>query len=210
MARLGAGSGKTHTVFGPPGIMAEAGAGSFGISICPAYGLCPRGLLDIVDRLQQLKTESSLKYELTVSAVELAVTEGNLDMFLKEKRGDLKFFSGAQGISLDKTTKPPQLYGMSEVSIDNSESLLVLFQAIASRNTKGTGMNDSSSRSHCFVFLSLYALDPATGLLRKSRFQFVDLAGSERLRDAHFGNIDLQNNLGQVEGVGTNFGCEFF
>ena len=25
-----------------------------------------------------------------------------------------------------------------------------------------------------------------------------------------FGNIDLQNNLGQVEGVYTNFGCEFF
>ena len=49
-------------------------------------------------------------------------------------------------------------------------------------------MNDSSSRSHCFAFLTLRALDGPSDTIRTSRFQFVDLAGSERLKEAHGGD----------------------
>ena len=68
-------------------------------------------------------------------------------------------------------------------------------------------MNDSSSRSHCFVWLTLRRLDSATDDVRTSRFQFVDLAGSERLSEAH--NISGGNAQKQgwdvLAGIGTNY-----
>ena len=36
------GTGKTHTIFGAPGVMDKAGRGEFGTSCPPEYGLCPR------------------------------------------------------------------------------------------------------------------------------------------------------------------------
>ena len=49
------GSGKTHTMFGPPGLMDAAGSGAFGGDLCHEYGLCPRGLLDIMGKLSVLR-----------------------------------------------------------------------------------------------------------------------------------------------------------
>merc|ERR1712228_46910 len=106
------------------------------------------------------------------------MSEGNVDMFSKSERTGERFFREAQGVCIDKTIKPPMLYGMTELSIDDAESILQVFSAIASRNTSGTGLNDSSSRSHCFVFLTLYAFDASIERLRMNRFQFIDLAGS--------------------------------
>ena len=215
------GSGKTHTMFGPPGLMARAAAGEFGDSVCPDYGLFPRGLLDIVHGLREKKRGGgSLHYYLTASSVELSAISGNMDMFVKsglEQEGSasgVKFTSSANGVCLDKTVKPPLMFGMVEVEIDPDNALdgmLKLFTAIASRNTAATGMNDSSSRSHCFVWLTLHAYDADGDRVRVSRFQFADLAGSERMRDAHVGFSGAMNamalgNLGAVEGMCTNYG----
>ena len=49
------GSGKTHTMFGPPGIMERAAGGEFGLEMSEEFGLCPRGLLHIVNRLDELR-----------------------------------------------------------------------------------------------------------------------------------------------------------
>lgn len=49
------GSGKTHTMFGPPGIMDRAAGGEFGVELSDGYGLCPRGLISIVSRLDELR-----------------------------------------------------------------------------------------------------------------------------------------------------------
>lgn len=202
------GSGKTHTMFGPPGLMAQAADCMLDGDACDDYGLCPRGTLDIISRLQHLREQGPMLYELTASAVELTMTQGNLDMFDKSRRPACPArwgqFSGAAGVSCDKTTKPARLYGMTEVILDGDDSIRSLFQAIACRNTAGTGLNDSSSRSHCFVFLTLYAFDPSTGHVRISRFQFVDLAGSERLRQAH-GISYTASNMGAIEGICTNY-----
>jgi hypothetical protein len=97
----------------------------------------------------------------------------------------MRWFSGSRGVSIDKLVKPPILYGMGEIPINSPASILRVFDAIAIRNTAGTGLNDSSSRSHCFVFLTLYTYDPAAESLRVNRFQFADLAGSERIQEAH-------------------------
>jgi len=87
------------------------------------------------------------------------------------------------GITLDMTVSPPRMLGLSELQLNEPKDLLKCFEAIASRNTSGTGMNDSSSRSHCFAFVTLYAKQEDK--VRISRMMFVDLAGSERLNDAH-------------------------
>merc|ERR1712226_912189 len=58
------GSGKTHTMFGPPGLMAKAASGAFGVDVCPDYGLCPRGMLDIVRQLHdKRKSGDHLRYK---------------------------------------------------------------------------------------------------------------------------------------------------
>ena len=116
--------------------------------------------------------------------------------------------TGASGVSLDKTANPPRLYGMTELPIRTHQDVQKLFAAIASRNTSGTGLNDTSSRSHCFVWLTLRVLFDKS-MVRTSRLQFVDLAGSERLWDAH-GSDATKGRLSQfdvraLEGLGTNY-----
>ena len=175
------GSGKTHTMFGPPGIMGRAAAGEYGNSICPTYGLFPRGLLACFGACEALRA-GGCAVILTASAVELSYM-GNIDMFSKRKLDPATFSTrgGDQlGVAVDKATTPPRLYGMSEVTLDGYEDLRAVYAALATRNTAGTLMNDSSSRTHCFAFLTLRQHDPDVDSVRTSRFQFVDLAGSER------------------------------
>jgi len=201
------GSGKTHTMFGPPGIMAKASNGTFGYDIIPEYGMFPRGLITIYSKLQELKKTSQEKFVMTVSAVELTL-DGNLDMFVKSQGGyKTKKGYGANaenlGITLDRTVSPPRLYGLTELPLNEPKDLLKCFEAIASRNTSGTGMNDSSSRSHCFAFVTLYAKQEDK--VRISRMQFVDLAGSERLGDAHGVDFSATNCKDTMQGLMTNY-----
>eukprot|EP00928_Gymnodinium_smaydae_P018333 TRINITY_DN16985_c0_g1_i1.p1 TRINITY_DN16985_c0_g1~~TRINITY_DN16985_c0_g1_i1.p1 ORF type:complete len:318 (-),score=27.53 TRINITY_DN16985_c0_g1_i1:457-1410(-) len=166
-------------------------------------------------RLHELRKRTQFRFELTASAVELTATDGNLDMFVKAECsrgyvGGTRCFAEANGVCIDKTTKPPILYGMTEVVLEDASSVFQVFDAIASRNTASTGLNDHSSRSHCFVFLSLYTFDPVLEEVRCNRFQFVDLAGSERLNDAHRGMTDWRSgNPGTIEGMVTNYGLMF-
>lgn len=182
------GSGKTHTMFGPPGIMARAAAGEYGNSCCPDYGLFPRGLLAIFEACQDMRSAGSAVV-LTASAVELSI-KGNEDMLVRpsaaRKRATGISWDGAQlGVALDRATNPPRLYGMSELPLETPEDLRTVYAALATRNTASTNMNDTSSRSHCFAFLTMRVRDTASDTIRTSRFQFVDLAGSERLDEAH-------------------------
>ena len=110
------------------------------------------------------------------------------------------------GVAIDRTTKPPRLYGQTELPLESDADVLRVFGAIASRNTAGTGLNDSSSRSHCFAFVTLHVHDDAARTVRTSRFQFVDLAGSERLKDAHNGLANWRTDgMEVVAGMVTNF-----
>ena len=204
------GSGKTHTMFGPPNLMRRAGCGKWGAEVADEYGICPRGIIDIMGRVEKMKErdKSAIRYLLTVSAVEVRFLEGNRDML--RRPGDSQFYAKQNGfrnisdVIVSKTTKPPTLWGQREMELDSIESLLELFRAIASRSTTGTKMNDSSSRSHCFVYLNFYAFDRSSNLLRKSRFQFVDLAGSERMKDAHGSKNYKDGGLQAMSGTACN------
>jgi len=200
------GSGKTHTMFGPPGIMSRAANAEYGLEPPADYGLYPRGLLDIVCRVRKLNdAATNLKFVLTSSAVEVGIF-GKVDMFVQAESGGgdvdwnkLEAKHNQCGVQLDRVSEPKFLYGQVEVSLhDEDRNIYRTFAALATRNTMGTGMNNSSSRTCCFAFLTLYCHDSSTGCVRKSRFQFVDLAGSERLKDAHDGNTNYRANLADV------------
>ena len=208
------GSGKTHTVFGPPGIMAKAGAGELGHGVCADYGIFPRGLWAIYERVMAMNGGGGgTSYFLTASCVELSLM-GNLDMLVKshDERNAERDKSWAEsranagsGPQLDKFSTPPRMYGMVELPMETPDDLLRIFAAIASRNTAGTLMNDSSSRSHCICWLTLFAHDKASDAVRRSRFQFVDLAGSERVKEASGGSENLWAGGTATEGLMTNW-----
>lgn len=156
------GSGKTHTMFGPPGIMAEAGAGKFGDDVNPNYGLFPRGLLDVVNAVAELN-RGDKRAVLTASVVELGMA-GNVDLLLsaaemkaRSKNNHGTWVNGAVslGVALDKAPDPPRLYGMTELTLESPSDTMAVFAGLATRNTAATLMNDSSSRSHWYVVLSL-------------------------------------------------------
>jgi hypothetical protein len=197
------GTGKTHTIFGTPGLMECAGRGDFGISMHRDYGIFPRAVIETYHRVKALGSN----YVLTCSALELSMILGNKCM-IDASRGKAatQGLLGAEafGVCLDRSSKPPRMYGMEEVVLDTDEDVLRIFAAIATRNTAGTGMNDSSSRSHCFAFLRLYARVDGGDTVRRTRFQFVDLAGSERLSEAS-GTTDYRDSTQALTGMITNY-----
>ena len=207
------GSGKTYTVFGPPGCMANAAKGLYGTSIYENYGLFPRTLQEVFRRVIDLKSSDLLNsYVMTCSAVELSVM-GNKDLFTKSSKqshADQKYKSWSEGVVISKTDKPPRLYGQTELIIDRHDDLIRVFKAIAVRNTAGTLMNDSSSRSHCIVSLTLWKYIKDSKKVSRSRLQFCDLAGSERMKNAHVDGATYKKpngemNLDAVQGMLTNF-----
>lgn len=193
--------------------MARAGAGEYGDDLCPDYGLFPRGLLAVFEACDALR-RSGVAVVLTASAVELSHL-GNADMLARaeemaqrqkaaDKAGGI-WQEGALGVSLDKAAQPPRLYGMTEFPLNHISDLRTVYAALARRNTAATLMNDSSSRTHCFAFLTLRTHDPVGDKVRMSRFQFVDLAGSERIKDAHGDVADWSGGGQAVTGLLTNF-----
>ena len=141
---------------------------------------------------------------LTASAVELG-TRGNIDMIAGDEFvDDGRNFWSNQKIMVSKSAVPPCLIGQSIIILKEDADLLRLFSALAQRNTEATGLNESSSRSHCFCWLTLFVGDGDK--VRKSRFQFVDLAGSEKLKDAHNGETNWRNGDANIFcGFVTNY-----
>ncbi|KEG12928.1 kinesin [Trypanosoma grayi] len=82
------------------------------------------------------------------------------------------------------------IQGLSEIVVDGEDELLAwIKKSTANRHTASTLINETSSRSHCLLTMTL------THNGTVSRFGLVDLAGSERIKKTHghrftTGNID--------------------
>ena len=111
----------------------------------------------------------------------------------------------AGGVALSNVTRPPSMYGMNQLILDEESDCLKAFRALSVRNTAGTGMNDTSSRSHCFAWLNLYVYDTSDDDVRTTRFQFCDLAGSERMKNAHGGFSWTSATETEMTGIMTNY-----
>lgn len=131
------GSGKTHTMFGPPGIMGRAAAGEYGLGITPDYGIFPRAIISIFNELKHRSNPCVL----VASTIELAIT-GAVDMLIGEVHHG-HYQAHQQTITVDNSADPPKAIGQSCIVINDERDILKVFSAISSRNTAGTGMNDS-------------------------------------------------------------------
>ena len=81
--------------------------------------------------------------------------------------------------------KSHHLQGAKHVPIKSARDLVQLAAAVETRTTRGTRMNDTSSRSHCITIFTFHQLDASGEKVRESRFQFFDLMGSERFKGAN-------------------------
>jgi len=203
------GAGKTHTIFGPPGCMERAAKGEYGLKVHEDYGLFPRSLIYIFGQLEKLnEVDTSNSYVITCAAVEISMV-GNHDLF-KKSGYTHRSFSSKSGVALEKVYKPPRLYGQIEFILEKESDLLHVFRAISVRNTSATMLNDSSSRSHCIIWLTLWKYEKSSKKVEISRLQFCDLAGSERMKHAHkdgasYMQANREYNMDIMQGLMTNF-----
>ncbi|GIQ80384.1 kinesin-like protein [Kipferlia bialata] len=160
------GSGKTHCIFGPPTVdWASA-------SSAPDYGILPRAALAILQGLNEAETTLGDTYVLTGSMLETTYSLTGL--------GDL--LDPSLEAYLDNNH---DVVGAMQVPLRSREAIMSFISTVEARATRATGMNDTSSRSHCVTQLRLWRHSKRSGKVRLSTFNFLDLAGAERLSEAH-------------------------
>ena len=97
------------------------------------------------------------------------------------------------------------LQGAEQKELKCAADVVQLAAAVETRLTRGTKMNDTSSRSHCVACLKLTVLEG--GAVRESRLQFFDLMGSERFvgqNSAHDTSQSSKASMAGWEGIYSN------
>jgi kinesin family protein 5 len=191
------GSGKTHTILGasvdaavgvnfalpPQAIAATHGSGVYGMtaaqfphgaihSLVPeGAGLIPRAIFHLFGALRASASAS----QIVVSFVEI---------YLDRVR-DLLDASKANLPVRERGVGPSALFfveGCTEVLVERPDQLLMLVQRGArARATSASKMNETSSRSHSILSITVRHADHYGGGFLEGRLQLVDLAGSERM-----------------------------
>jgi hypothetical protein len=103
--------------------------------------------------------------------------------------------------------KSHHLQGAKHVPIKSARDLVQVAAAVETRTTRGTRMNDTSSRSHCITIFTFHQLDASGEKVRESRFQFFDLMGSERFKGAnaaHDTSASSKSTMSGWEGIFAN------
>jgi kinesin family protein 5 len=198
------GSGKTFTMFGPPHSMAQAdaaqrksGAGK-GISgdgiLRPEHGFVLRSGLDCLAALQELAARGC-KAVLHGSMIEMSILS-----FQEQNCMDL-----LKDYTVCFVDDEYHLQGTEHMELRCAADVVQLAAAVETRLTRGTKMNDTSSRSHCVATLKLTVLEG--GAVRTSRLQFFDLMGSERFvgqNAAHDTSQSSKSTHSGWEGIFSN------
>ena len=180
------GSGKTYTQFGPPKSMQAVaqklskspGGGSGTHSgdgiVQPEHGFILRTGFAGLAHINSVSARTGEKAVLHGSMVEMSIMSAKT-----QNAGDL--LAGKKPCFVDKHH---HLEGAIHLPLTDAKSLVTLAAAVENRLTRGTKMNNSSSRSHCVTVFTLHHRD-GDGNVRVSRFQFFDFMGSERFSGAN-------------------------
>jgi kinesin family protein 4/21/27 len=188
------GSGKTYTMFGPPFSMAKAA--EEGASVQPEHGFLLRSGLDALEAVAAIEARGD-RAILHGSMVELSIQS-----FQEQSVRDL-----LKGYSVCFVDDCNHLQGAQQMELRSIKDVVQLAAAVEQRLTRGTRMNDTSSRSHCIALLKLTVLTTATGMVRESRMQFFDLMGSERFvgqNAAHDTSKSSKSTEAGWEGIFSN------
>ena len=201
------GSGKTYTQFGPPRSMAKAdgalgdtggiGATSGDGIVGPEHGFILRAGFEALAHVCAVSARAGEKAVLHGSMVEISIMSAK-----SQHAGDL--LAGKKPCFVDKHR---HLEGAVHMPITDARSLVSLAAAVETRLTRGTKMNNSSSRSHCVTVFTLHQRD-GRGLVRASRLQFFDFMGSERFSGAnaaHGRSGSARSTVAGWEGIFANY-----
>jgi hypothetical protein len=181
------GSGKTYTQFGPPKSMQKAlnelgSTPNEGIGVLSEEGIMSKdygfilrtgfAALQAVAAINNSQPNAKSKAVLHGSMVEMSIMSAK-----SQNAGDL-LTKNKKECFVDKHH---HLEGAQMIPLRDAHDLVHLAAAVETRLTRGTKMNNSSSRSHCVTVFTLHHRDEENHV-RISRFQFFDFMGSERFR----------------------------
>ena len=168
------GSGKTYTMLGTSN----------------EKGIMSRSIADLFKLLNNYKNK---EYKMEVSYIEIyneiirdLLAEGNvIDIYEDPGKGVI-------------------LQGVNEIEVENTENFYdLLFVGNKKRTTGSTNNNETSSRSHAVLRISLNNKDKNSNDMTIGRFILVDLAGSEKT-NSHLNNTNNNNNNNNSNNNNTN------
>ena len=180
------GAGKTYTMLGTetnPGIM-------------------PLTLKELFDKVKLLKSERQYKLKFWY-----------LEIYNENIRDLLRFMNPnntnnnivEENESLDLREDPIKgiiVSGITEINVNNSnDRLKILKRGNRNRTQESTGANETSSRSHAILQVSIEYKDKNSGIdfeIKYSKLSLIDLAGSERASATQNRGIRL------IEGANIN------
>ena len=197
------GSGKTYTMFGPPFSMQQAakelGSGGKGIDssgiLKDEHGFTLRTGFDALKEVSDLNSRPNCKAVLHGSMVEMSImslTDQSVQDLLNNRKTCF-------------VDKSHHLQGAKLVPLRDASDIVKMAASVEDRLTRGTKMNDTSSRSHCVTVFTLSILE--NNMFRQSRCQFFDLMGSERFKGgnaAHNTNTSSKSTMSGWEGIYAN------
>jgi hypothetical protein len=160
------GTGKTHTMFGPPESLDPETCPASGAH--PEWGIFPRVFeytLSTIVNCTDTEMGSTMNYKLVLSAVE----------FYLMAAYDL---CNNQAPVFIEDGNP---IGLTERECKSSKDMCEFIKEVyGNRHVRKTNMNEGSSRSHTALIMKCYFCDSKDGDCVTSKFTLFDLAGAER------------------------------
>eukprot|EP00928_Gymnodinium_smaydae_P041803 TRINITY_DN28247_c0_g4_i1.p1 TRINITY_DN28247_c0_g4~~TRINITY_DN28247_c0_g4_i1.p1 ORF type:complete len:616 (+),score=104.98 TRINITY_DN28247_c0_g4_i1:321-2168(+) len=161
------GTGKTHTMFGPPESLQPDACPPDGPH--PEWGIFPRIVdytLSTIKSATRAEIGSTLNIKVTVSAMEFYMM-GAFDLL------------NSQVPVFIEDGRP---VGLTEQEVHSSKDVSTfLMDVYGNRHVRKTKMNEGSSRSHTALILKVYFCDSKGGDFSHNSFTLFDLAGAERV-----------------------------
>lgn len=167
-------SGKTFTMFGPPGCAVARDESNL-------QGVVPRACAEVLNAIQRWRARGS-EARLAVSYVELFGSE--ISDLLRSGGVVGQGQAGRYGAvrATDRVGHRYVLDGHTEFAVESLEDVLELLRiGDESKRLAATAMNERSTRAHTVFVLNLSIAGSAGREPRRSRFFFADLGGSEKL-----------------------------
>ena len=151
-------------------------------------GLNRRALSELFRVVEERKADWSFEFEVSV----LEIYNENLrDLLADNPKLKLDIKHGKDG---------PYVPGLSSHPVRSAEEVRDRFrQSQKNRATASTQMNDTSSRSHALLIVTVTGTNLSTGVQSRGKLNLIDLAGSERV--AKSGALDDEDRFKEATNI---------
>ena len=203
------GSGKTHTMMGAvrASTSSSSSSGHFGVeheqvspistrsstavgnAFAPVYcfdgpqaGIIPRAITDLFQRMEQ--ADEDVEFEIKVHFVEI---------YMEHVRDLLNPVQSNLNVREETTTNSFYVEGCECPYVSSAQEVFQLVElGLRNRTTASTRMNDTSSRSHCILGITVKGVNKTRGEQKAGKLFLVDLAGSEKVAKTRAEGVQLE------------------